>query len=217
MTYASEEIIEALKAAREAKGLSQRGLSARTGVPQSHISKIEKGNADIRLSSLVELARALELELRLVPRKALPAVESVVRTISPPKPTEITDTFKDVRRALENVAQLRSTFPDLSGLRSLQESLQLASNFRDLNRYQEQIRSITKPIRDIQKQTAQLKKLHDEITLPAMTLREITHTANIARQLRNHLAHSPQLGPSARRPAYRLDDDDGENEENGDG
>lgn len=80
MTYANEEIIEALKSARETKGLSQRALSARTGVPQSHISKIETGNADIRLSSLIELARALELELRLIPRKALPAIESVIRS-----------------------------------------------------------------------------------------------------------------------------------------
>lgn len=80
MTYANEEIIEALKSAREAKGLSQRALSARTGVPQSHISKIESGNADIRLSSLITLARALELELRLVPRRALPAIESVIRS-----------------------------------------------------------------------------------------------------------------------------------------
>lgn len=80
MTYASEDIIDALKSARETKGLSQRALSTRTGVPQSHISKIENGSADIRLSSLIELARALELELRLVPRKAVPAVDSVVRS-----------------------------------------------------------------------------------------------------------------------------------------
>ncbi|MEM8937654.1 MAG: helix-turn-helix transcriptional regulator, partial [Pseudomonadota bacterium] len=32
-----------VKAAREAKQLSQRELSARTGIPQSHISKIENG------------------------------------------------------------------------------------------------------------------------------------------------------------------------------
>ncbi|NDW07702.1 helix-turn-helix domain-containing protein [Jiella pacifica] len=208
MKHASEDIIEALKNARKARGLSQRALSERTGVPQSHISKIEQGNADIRLSSLIELARALELELKLVPRKALPAVESVVRTVSPPQATTSADTSKDVRRALDIIAQLRSTFPDLSGLRTLQEGLQIASHVKDLTRYQEQIRSITKPIRDIQKQTAQLKKRNDEITLPASTLREITQTADVARQLRSHLANSPQLTPSKPRPAYRLDDDD---------
>ncbi|WP_026989393.1 helix-turn-helix domain-containing protein [Fodinicurvata sediminis] len=80
MPYTSEDIIHALKEGRAARGLSQRELSARTGVPQSHISKIENGSADIRLSSLIELARALELEVKLVPRKALPAIDSVIRS-----------------------------------------------------------------------------------------------------------------------------------------
>lgn len=83
MTYATKDVIKTLKEAREAKGLSQRALGARTGVPQSHISKIEKGGTDIRLSSLIELARVLDLELRLVPRKAVSAVEAVVRSTLP--------------------------------------------------------------------------------------------------------------------------------------
>ena len=58
MLYATQGIIDTLKSARTAKGLSQRALSERTGVPQSHISKIEGGGTDIRLSSLTELARA---------------------------------------------------------------------------------------------------------------------------------------------------------------
>lgn len=76
---AGDHLITALKAARQAKGLSQRALAARVGLPQSHISKIENGGVDLQLSSLVELARALELEVTLVPRKAVPAVESIVR------------------------------------------------------------------------------------------------------------------------------------------
>ena len=60
-----------LKAARLAKGLSQRALSEGAGVPQSHISKIERGGVDLRHSSLVEIARALDLEVTLVPAKAL--------------------------------------------------------------------------------------------------------------------------------------------------
>ncbi len=78
--YALEEITTALKAARERRGLSQRALGARSGVPQSHISKIESGGTDIRLSSLVALARALDLEVLLVPRGRMPAVEGVLRT-----------------------------------------------------------------------------------------------------------------------------------------
>lgn len=79
MNYTIKEIAGKLRAARQARGLSQRALSQMSGVPQGHISKIEKGAVDLRLSSLIELARVLDLELTLVPRKALPAVQSIVR------------------------------------------------------------------------------------------------------------------------------------------
>ena len=81
MSYVTAEFSEQLRAARERKGLSQRELSARVGVPQSHISKIENSGVDLRLSSLAAIARALDLELTLVPRKALTAVKSVSRTV----------------------------------------------------------------------------------------------------------------------------------------
>ncbi|MFX5668589.1 helix-turn-helix transcriptional regulator, partial [Acinetobacter baumannii] len=38
MSHGNGEIIEVLRAARQAKQLSQRELSAKAGVPQSHIS-----------------------------------------------------------------------------------------------------------------------------------------------------------------------------------
>ncbi len=80
MPYVTDDIARTLKEARRNKGLSQRALSQKTGVPQSHISKIESGAVDLRLTSLIELARALDLDLVLVPRHALPAVQSIVRT-----------------------------------------------------------------------------------------------------------------------------------------
>jgi transcriptional regulator with XRE-family HTH domain len=80
MSYATKEITEKLKATREARGMSQRELSELAGVPQSHISKIENGSVDLRVSSLIELSRALGLELTLVPRNTLPAVNTIVRS-----------------------------------------------------------------------------------------------------------------------------------------
>jgi len=78
MIYSTQYIAQQMKETRGNMGLSQRELSARAGVPQSHISKIESGNVDLRLSSLVAISRALELELALVPRKYLSAVNSMV-------------------------------------------------------------------------------------------------------------------------------------------
>ncbi len=79
MTNAGSHIFAALKAARLAKRLSQRALSESVGMPQSHISKIEQGAVDLQLSSLFALARALDLEAMLVPRKLVPAVEAIAK------------------------------------------------------------------------------------------------------------------------------------------
>lgn len=66
----------ALKEARKKKNLSQRALSLKTGFPQSHISKIENGDIDLQTSSLLEIARALDLDLMLVPRNMVPTFNS---------------------------------------------------------------------------------------------------------------------------------------------
>ncbi len=83
MQYEVEDITRNLKEARHRMGLSQRALAQKAGVPQSHISKIEKGEVDLRLSSLIELARALDLELVMAPRKNLSAIQSIVRSSDP--------------------------------------------------------------------------------------------------------------------------------------
>lgn len=56
-----KQIADQLQQARKAKGLSQRKLADLVGIPQNHISKIESGQVDIRLSSLFALAEALDL------------------------------------------------------------------------------------------------------------------------------------------------------------
>ena len=68
-----------LKSARLEKNLSQRALSLKTGIQQTQISRIESGRADLRVSTLVELARFLDLELVLIPRPLVPAVNSITR------------------------------------------------------------------------------------------------------------------------------------------
>lgn len=77
--YSIEHLVETLKKARQAKGLSQRALGKKVGVPQSHISKIESGLVDLQASSLIEIARSLELEPILVPRPLIPLVQSLLR------------------------------------------------------------------------------------------------------------------------------------------
>jgi HTH-type transcriptional regulator/antitoxin HipB len=72
-----------LKTAREQKGLTQRALGERVGLPQSHISKIENATVDLQTTSLIEIARALDLELTILPRSLLPAVRALQHRSAP--------------------------------------------------------------------------------------------------------------------------------------
>ena len=56
-----------LHQARRAAGFSQRELSRRTGVPQSAIARIERGQQVPRADTLEKLLRACGFELRLGP------------------------------------------------------------------------------------------------------------------------------------------------------
>ena len=79
---AIEYLTKSLKSARQEKNLSQRALSLKTGIQQTQISRIESGQADLRVSTLVELARSLDLEVVLIPRSLLPAVNSITQKMS---------------------------------------------------------------------------------------------------------------------------------------
>lgn len=78
MTHPNQFYMENIRNTRLQKGWSQKKLADKASLTQSHISQIEKGEVDIRLSSLIELARALELELMFVPRTAIPTVKAIL-------------------------------------------------------------------------------------------------------------------------------------------
>lgn len=78
MAVSTGEIGNRLRQAREDRGLSQRALSEKTGLTQAMISKIESGAVDPRLSTLTTLARAVGLELALVPPFARSALSAMI-------------------------------------------------------------------------------------------------------------------------------------------
>jgi predicted transcriptional regulator len=73
-----KSINEQLRDARRADHVSQKALGAAIGLPQSHVSAIETGKVDPRLSSALEMARRLDYELMLVPRILVPAVRAML-------------------------------------------------------------------------------------------------------------------------------------------
>ena len=210
MAYTTEEILRGLKEAREAKGLGQRDLGARIGMLQSHISKIESGRSDIRLSSQIGFARALDLDLRLVPRAAVPVVEEVVRsTISPSAPPGLIDAAMAVRgldRALDAADRAQALFPNLEPLEPLGDSLQsLRNRLQGAGvpvRLSAEIRNACAPIH---KQLTQIRQSVEPMTvLPPEIQESLTQaTVTICR-----LSHRIPRGlPSAPvpRPTYRFD------------
>ncbi|HYW76310.1 MAG TPA: helix-turn-helix transcriptional regulator [Gammaproteobacteria bacterium] len=195
MTYATEQIASALKAARKGKGLSQRALAKLAGVPQSHISKIESGAVDLRLSSLVEIARALDLEVTLVPKKHLAAVQSIVRSSEQPA---------------------RQGAPDPSSsreLRKLQDSLGFALHeypaVKELAQLQRQVRELQRlavPLPD-PGPLREATKAVQAITSNTGHLNELRRALSSLQHLRNALVHEvPRVGTV--KPAYGLEEDD---------
>jgi len=78
--YKLEKLVVALQEARKSRGITQAELAKQTGLGQSHVSRIEAGNLDVRATSLIEMARALGFELMLVPREHIPAVVALTRS-----------------------------------------------------------------------------------------------------------------------------------------
>jgi HTH-type transcriptional regulator / antitoxin HipB len=66
-----------LRQAREGAGLTQSDLGARIGQPQSAVSRIERGG-DLRVSTLLEMVRALKMEPVLVPKRLIPAIQALL-------------------------------------------------------------------------------------------------------------------------------------------
>lgn len=59
--------------------ITQHQLANRLGIRQGHISRIERGLIDPRLSTVTEMAYALGLTPMLIPRRAQAAVLAVLR------------------------------------------------------------------------------------------------------------------------------------------
>lgn len=220
MNYSTENIAASLKKARENKGLSQRELSARSGVPQSHISKIESNTVDLRLSSLSTLAHALDLELAMIPRKAMPAVKSIARSAGNQKTPNNNDALRELARVQRAFNVLPKALQDgveghafqnkiqeiLSGYNSLLEK----DAFRQLQLTSEATANFS-AIKVIEKfaNSESMKKLQKVTNSESIkNLRKITKDTQ---RIRNMLAHGGSSGlidnvPS--RPAYSLDEVD---------
>lgn len=192
MTYVLEDIGKALQLERDRLGLTQRAFAKRAGTTQARVSTIENGEVDLRLSTLIEFARALDLDLMLIPRRHTPAVTAIIAE-APISLTEKTGRVA-LARLVNVIVQLGEQFPDNRDLSSLQRSAGELGNFKLDASHAEMIDKIT----------AALKRI---LATPAL-LNTADTQADALRHLRNALAHSISYEETSARPAYRLDEDD---------
>jgi transcriptional regulator with XRE-family HTH domain len=73
-----KQIGTSLQQARISRALTQAELGALVGLPQSHISKIERGETDFQWTTFEQIANAVGLSAVLVPTGLVPVVESLV-------------------------------------------------------------------------------------------------------------------------------------------
>jgi transcriptional regulator with XRE-family HTH domain len=193
MSYKSEDLIQEIRERRTDVGVSQRSLSTRSGLTQAHISQIETGSLEPGLSSFIDMARALDLELVLVPKKLLPAVQGIIRQTPAQQFSP-----ESGAAALSEITR---------GERMVVKQKQLHGSSADLDRIADYLRFLRHaPLRksDLQIVSNAVKKLRRYQAGPQS--RDIV--ASIAadlQQLRNRVAHGPSEAP---RPAYAIDDDE---------
>jgi transcriptional regulator with XRE-family HTH domain len=206
----SSHIIEALRAARTARGLSQRALAARVGLPQSHISKIESGSVDIQLSSLVELARALGLELQLVPRKAVPAVESIIRQTSAAGARGNQARAREALTKASAIAERLARYDSTEALERIREAartlqyIPLAS--KDIQIIQTAMQSL-RPLERVSLDTNYEEDIREILDSPKIRS-SIENAARILTAIRNRAVHHQATEEPHTRPAYTLDEED---------
>ena len=196
MGYETDAIAASLKEARTSKGLTQRDLSVMARVPQAQISRIEAGTVDPRTTTLIALAHALDMELALVPRKAMPAVKSISRQSVGHSAKSNSLTSKELNRISDTLRALQVEMPALEGLGQLQKS------FADLQRFRPQ--TIEPDI------LRNLRKTIDQIQVPTRSLEAVMRSQEAMKALRNQLARAPIASKpdNRQKPAYSLDEDD---------
>lgn len=141
------------------KGMTQRGISLRTGIPQGNLSNIEKGKQDPTVSTLVRICRAIGVSPGELFREEPPPrrfvltrgfLETIARAVvgSPEKLGE--EERKVVERLRDIIPGLRPK--PLSSKKVYESWYELKQRFS-----REEIRTLTERIRDAEQRLKVLR------------------------------------------------------------
>ena len=202
MSYAAKDLLMQLRAARIARGLSQKELGERVGLPQSNIARLESGETNPRIANLIEIARALDLDLTLVPRKALPAVQGALRASD-----MNIDQNDATSRALHSIKQWNEALARIDT-----SAFKVSENLQKTLKDMEPLRFDQTQFRSLQDAFKPLQRTLDQIQLSGIApsgldkiMRDSEHRF---RALRNQIAHGARTDDAHLKPAFALEDDD---------
>jgi transcriptional regulator with XRE-family HTH domain len=74
-----EEIGTMFRKARQTAGLTQEQVARLAGISRPRYREVEVGSAAARATTLINIARALGLEMMMVPQSLVPAVNALLR------------------------------------------------------------------------------------------------------------------------------------------
>jgi len=207
--HGANGLMTGLATARRRAGLNQLSLAQRIGADQSYISKVERGGVDPQTSTLIELARALDLELMLVPRQLVPAVQALQREVAPDPRSAPNKIDQDLARLSRDARGIMRHYP---AFQALSEVATAADELRDA-RVDETVALKTRPLIDgaraiinkLRGHTGNRSDIELSIDIKDAADR-FKPIASALKSLRNQWVHRD--APSAPLPAYRLGDDD---------
>lgn len=213
-----EPVAAVIKNARENKGLSQRALGERVGIPQSHISKIESGAVDLQTSSLMQIARALDLELTLIPRTALAAVQALTMARRQEEPQLASQIKRELARLRKDISALSRRYPKAQALERLTQTIAEVHALR-FGIPKQQAQEVLHTIDDLHEPLRSLRNVPPTKHLAARKLLlQIERRERAMRDIRNAIAHGKSAPTVAPAPAYQLGDgDEGDDDGNVDG
>ena len=96
-----------LRSARRRAGLTQRGLSALTGVAQPTIARIERGLDNPRIATLERLLAGCGETIEAIPRAGLGIDRSPIRMLLALSPAQRAATLIDDARTLDRLDRAR--------------------------------------------------------------------------------------------------------------
>ena len=214
MGYQTEVVVHSLKVARESKQLSQRALSKKVGITQSHISKIENGAVDLQLSNLIELARALDLEVMLIPRKLVSTVQGMVRsTVPTPQEARKANQVKnELNKMQKEVTKLQQAYPGIEEFPRMHNVLKDLQSMSAVKDEFGRVGAIARQLKELKPGVVEWPRLPviERPQIPDVKLSGIQKVMEQLQEMRNTLAHSTRAQESVNSTlhAYSLDKDD---------